>query len=201
VSHQLAEDFEIKRTDQIDLLNRSNHYFKENDSFNPYNNSTALGYQTLVDGSNQVHLGNSSITEIKGQVNFSTYSDKRVKDNITEDVKGLEFITKLRPVTYNFNVDKQNKLLGVNDISTYKEKYDLEKIKFSGFIAQEVEEVAKNIGYDFSGIKTPKTSNELYGLSYAEFVVPLVKAVQEQQIFNESQKKRINELEKIISNK
>ena len=33
VSHQLAEDFEVKRTDQIDLLNRSNQYFKENDSF------------------------------------------------------------------------------------------------------------------------------------------------------------------------
>jgi uncharacterized coiled-coil protein SlyX len=34
----------------------------------------------------------------------------------------------------------------------------------------------------------------LYGLRYAEFVVPLVKAVQEQQAFIENQQKQIDEL-------
>ena len=52
---------------------------------------------------------------------------------------------------------------------------------FSGFIAQEVENAAKATGYDFSGIDKPKNENDIYGLRYAEFVVPLVKAVQEQQ--------------------
>lgn len=36
-------------------------------------------------------------------------------------------------------------------------------------------------GYDFSGVDKPEDANGLYGLRYAEFVVPLVKAVQKQQ--------------------
>jgi len=52
----------------------------------------------------------------------------------------------------------------------------------SGFIAQEVEAAAQEIGYEFSGIDAPRNANDFYGLRYAEFVVPLVKAMQEQQI-------------------
>ncbi|MBK9017372.1 MAG: hypothetical protein IPM82_26805 [Saprospiraceae bacterium] len=51
----------------------------------------------------------------------------------------------------------------------------------TGFIAQEVEAAAKELGYDFSGVDRPQNEDGLYGLRYAEFVVPLVKAVQEQQ--------------------
>jgi len=49
----------------------------------------------------------------------------------------------------------------------------------SGFIAQEVEQTIQYIGYDFSGVETPK-KNDYYGLRYAEFVVHLVKGMQEQ---------------------
>ena len=83
-------------------------------------NSTTVGYNTSAT-SNSVRLGNTSVLLIQGQVNFSTYSDKRVKDNVKENVKGLEFITKLRPVTYNFNIERQNQLMGVVDKSDYKE--------------------------------------------------------------------------------
>ncbi|HEV8538733.1 MAG TPA: hypothetical protein VGR15_07395, partial [Bacteroidota bacterium] len=38
---------------------------------------------------------------------------------------------------------------------------------------------AKELGYDFSGVDAPKNEKDFYGLRYAEFVVPLVKAVQE----------------------
>ncbi len=47
---------------------------------------------------------------------------------------------------------------------------------------------AKNIGFNFSGVDAPKNENDLYGLRYAEFVVPLVKAVQELSHQNEAQK-------------
>ncbi len=160
-----------------------------------FTNSTAIGYQTSIGADNQIHLGNSSITEIKGQVSFSTYSDGRIKDNVTEDVKGLEFIKKLRPVTYNLNKHKQDKIMGIVDNSTSKSKYDIEKIKFSGFIAQEVEQAANNCGYDFSGINKPKKDGGLYGLKYADFVVPLVKAMQEQQKQIEELKKEIKKLQ------
>jgi len=52
-------------------------------------------------------------------------------------------------------------------------------LRTNGFIAQEVEQAAHSIGYDFSGVDAPKNENDFYGLRYAEFVVPLVKAVQE----------------------
>jgi hypothetical protein len=51
----------------------------------------------------------------------------------------------------------------------------------SGFIAQEVEQAAQSIGYNFHGVDKPKNETTHYGLRYASFVVPLVKAVQEQQ--------------------
>jgi trimeric autotransporter adhesin len=136
---------------------------------------------------------------------FSTYSDGRIKNNVEEDVIGLTFINLLRPVTYNFDIDKQNELMGLVDSSDYSGKYDLEKIKFSGFIAQEVEAAALKIKYNFSGVKAPKSSRELYGISYAEFVVPLVKATQElstqvetQQAQIEAQQKQIDELKAMI---
>lgn len=53
------------------------------------------------------------------------------------------------------------------------------KVLFTGFIAQEVAQAANEIGYDFSGVDLPKNENDLYGIRYAEFVVPVIKAVQE----------------------
>ena len=49
------------------------------------------------------------------------------------------------------------------------------------FFTQEVEQAAIASGYNFSGITIPKSSKEIYTLSYEEFLVPLVKAVQKQQ--------------------
>jgi hypothetical protein len=72
--------------------------------------------------------------------------------------------------------------------------FDIEKIKMTGFLAQDVETAAKSIGYNFSGVDVPKNSNELYSLRYSDFVVPLVKAVQEQQQIITDQQKIINEL-------
>ena len=45
------------------------------------------------------------------------------------------------------------------------------------------------MGYDFSGVDAPKNDKDIYGLRYSEFVVPLVKAVQE---LNESFRKKKN---------
>jgi hypothetical protein len=144
-----------------------------------YSNSTAIGNEAEPGASNKVAIGNTSVDWIGGQVTWSTYSDKNAKSNIQEDVKGLDFIMELHPVTFYFDKDKMDNLIGVVDSSDYAEKYDIEKIKQSGFLAQEVEQAAKKSGYDFSGIKKPKGDVSYYSLSYAEFVVPLVKAVQE----------------------
>ena len=51
----------------------------------------------------------------------------------------------------------------------------------TGFVAQDVEELANKLGYDFSGVVKPENEESVYSLRYAEFVVPIVKAMQEQQ--------------------
>ncbi len=65
----------------------------------------------------------------------------------------------------------------------------------TGFVAQEVEAAAREIHYNFDGVHHPTTEQDHYTLGYASFVVPLVKAVQEQQAQIEELKERIRVLE------
>ena len=51
------------------------------------------------------------------------------------------------------------------------------------------------MGYDFSGIDKPVEKNGNYALRYSEFVVPLVKALQEQQLTIDAKNKLITDLE------
>ncbi len=145
-------------------------------------NTICIGYLSggQVNNSNRVEIGNTSITVIAGQVGFSTYSDARIKDNVKEDVPGLDFINKLNPVTYNLNIHRQNAMTTKGIAETdWDGKYDIEKITMTGFLAQEVEQAALETGYNFSGIQKPENPNELYSIRYADFVMPLVKSVQE----------------------
>jgi hypothetical protein len=116
----------------------------------------------------------------------------RVKNHVSDNVPGLSFITALRPVTFHYDIQKENELMGIIDTSKWTGKYDIEKITFSGFIAQEVESAADAINYDFSGLDK---SGDIMALRYAEFVVPLVKAVQEQQALITKLESRIAALE------
>jgi hypothetical protein len=126
-------------------------------------NSTAIGYQATVVGSNHVRIGNTAITQIGGQVAWSNLSDARLKTNIQPSMLGLDFINQLKPVTYEFTCEGQD------------------KIRYDGFIAQEVEQALDQLGQEFSGLCRPANENDHYSLRYSEFVVPLVKGMQEQQ--------------------
>jgi hypothetical protein len=145
-------------------------------------NTACLGYDAggIVNANNRIEIGNTSVNVIAGQVAFSTYSDARIKDNIKEDVPGLDFINRLRPVTYNLNIHRENEMTGKDHSGKdWKGKYDIEKIRMTGFLAQDVENAAREAHYDFSGVQVPENPNELYSLRYSDFVVPLVKSVQE----------------------
>jgi hypothetical protein len=96
-------------------------------------------------------------------------------------VPGLDFINQLRAVTYNVDVEGLDKAL-VNPAASLsaeeaKAKEQSAKVKHTGFIAQEVEETVGKLNYEFGGVDKPKSDKDFYGLRYAEFVVPLVKAV------------------------
>lgn len=162
--------------------------------------NTLIGFSTLADlssrtncvgiggngnlsfgGDNRVRIGNGAMTSIGGQVGWTTISDERVKTNIRDDVTGLAFIMKLKPVTYQYSLALSNRLQNIRDTLEWNGKYDIENIRFSGFLSQQVENAAIESGYSFSGVDKPQDVNGLWGLRYAEFTVPLVKAVQEQQ--------------------
>ena len=159
-----------------------------------FTNSTAIGYAAQANASNMVRVGNPSVTTIGGSVAWSVLSDSRLKKNIREDVAGLDFVLKLRPVSYNYD-DK----LFVDEAFELIDNSDAKRLRHTGFIAQEVDNAAKTLGFDFIGVDTPKNSEDHYGLRYAMFVVPLVKSVQEQQLQIEAQNDKIIELSDKIS--
>ena len=117
-------------------------------------------------------------------------------------------------MVYNFDTRKFEEFLTQGMPDSVRTKYldrdfkNSTAIRQSGFIAQEVETAAQESGYNFNGIHKPESDKDNYSLAYSQFVVPLVKSVQElskeneeQRKINESLKKEIAELRALIINK
>jgi len=174
-------------------------------------NTTALGRGAIATASNQIMLGNSSVTVVRTYGAVIYPSDGRFKKNIKSNVPGLDFINALQPVTYNFDMHKLDKYTGAdktdNDVRIRSldetARTEKEKKLYSGFIAQDVEKTAEKLGYDFSGVYKPQNDKDIYGLSYSDFVVPLVKAVQQLSQQNDDMKKdyenKINDLQQQVN--
>ena len=161
--------------------------YKADVSSGDLSNATAIGANAIVDASNKVRIGDSSVTVIGGQVGWSVLSDARLKKNISDSNLGLRFILKLKPVEYNYIAKGQ------------------EGIRYTGLIAQDVEKTLKELNTDFSGLVKPQSEKGFYELRYAEFVVPLIKSTQEQQkqiddlkSTNNKQQTEIDELHKAL---
>ena len=135
-----------------------------------YNNSpkcftTSWGFQISGDllphGDNSRKLGESNerwsiVYAANGTIQTS---DKNEKNTIVESDLGLDFVNKLKPVSYKWNKD---------DGKTHY-----------GLIAQDVEETITSLGKtiaDFGGVHKESSS---MGLGYTELISPLIKAVQE----------------------
>jgi hypothetical protein len=165
-----------------------------------YFNVIAIGQSVVCTASSQARIGNSATNSIGGFADWTNFSDGRYKKDLKEDVKGIDFILRLRPITYHLDLTGiQNKIargkVQTVDAATQKARAEKEATRFSGFSAQEVEQAAAAAGYDFSGVDKPKNENDFYGLRYGDFVVPLVKAVQEEHATIEAMNKRIAALE------
>ena len=146
-----------------------------------FSNATAIGSNAVVNASNKVVIGNSSVTTIGGYANWTNYSDFRLKENITDCNLGLDFISKIRPVSYTL-------------------KDDANKVKRQGVIAQEVKEIMDELGVHFAGYTPPpdKDGKGMRMISYSTFVLPLINAVKEQQEQIEEQNKQIQKQQKQI---
>lgn len=163
-------------------------------------NSIVIGRNAMMTASNQARIGWSSIASIGGYVNWTNISDGRVKKNMKENVPGLAFINKLKPVTYSLDLDAVDRILQTTETKDTDKTARIEKEQmfYTGFVAQDVEKAAKELGFNFSGVDAAKNDKDLYGLRYAEFVVPLVKAVQELSQENADLKERLRKLEAIV---
>ena len=142
-------------------------------------NSMALGAGSTVNSDNTIVIGNTSVGSIGGYEGWTNLSDGRFKSEVENFEFGLDFILKLRPVEYVVDNNKLNEFLGVKGYASQRAEKD-KKLRH-GFIAQEVLSSANELGFEFSGVVKPQSTKSHYGLRYATFVVPLVKAVQEQQ--------------------
>lgn len=192
--NNMSGQFNISLGDETLLANQTgiNNIAIGYNAFNTgnFSNSIAIGNNSIISSNDQVRIGNTSTSSIGGFTNWSNVSDIRFKKDVNySSVPGLDFILKLKPVTYKLDYDNIQRLTqSKTQISS------AESIIQTGFIAQEVEKAAKELGYDFSGIDSPKNEKDFYGIRYAEFVVPLTKAIQEQQQLIELLQKELETL-------
>jgi len=143
----------------------------------------------VTTGSNIVCLGNNSVTDIYCADTSIASSDSRDKTDIANFSYGLDWINKLRPVTYRWDkrtwydtttIDDDGKrtyTVGTPDGSLKRPK------KHVGFLAQEVLAVEQADG--FAGSKNDMLVVNLnedetaYGLKYERLVPVLVNAIKE----------------------
>tara|TARA_R110000803_G_scaffold100075_1_gene168240 strand:- start:57 stop:3032 length:2976 start_codon:yes stop_codon:yes gene_type:complete len=122
-------------------------------------NEIAIGYNAVGGGNNTIVLGNSSIAALKCQVQtITSLSDKRDKTNIQDSEYGLDLISKLKPVTFDWNM-RDGAKVGIKDL---------------GFIAQDLQEVND----DYTQLVEDKNPEKLEA-SYGRLIPVLVKAIQE----------------------
>ena len=162
--------------DDINILNKAKTEFKAKFITDGavelyYNNSkktqtTTWGFQIIGDllpqGDNSRKLGESNerwsiVYAANGSINTS---DKTEKNTIVESDLGLDFVNKLKPISFKWNKD---------DGKTHY-----------GLIAQDLEETILSLGKsitDFGGIS--KEEDSPMGLGYCELISPLIKAIQE----------------------
>jgi hypothetical protein len=142
----------------------------------------AIGYNVQSAGNNgYVTIGhNTGVDRIYCQytanATWTRVSDLRTKKDVQDGTLGLEFINKLRTVTYKKRAPSEM----ASDFAFYDESETdvIYKKKLHGFIAQEVKQALDEVGEsDFTGWH--EMENGVQGVSYEMFVVPLIKSVQE----------------------
>lgn len=148
-----------------------------------YENSTCVGRASNVTGSNQVQLGDNQTTVyVYGTV--QNRSDKRDKADIRDTILGLDFIMKLRPVDYRWDMRDFYRDVNLEAGETIEVKKDGSRKRkrfHHGLIAQEVKETMDSLGLDFGGLQdhSIRGGDDILSIGYDEFIAPLIKAVQE----------------------
>jgi hypothetical protein len=153
-------------------------FTRQHSDGNNESNAICIGYNVNTGRGNQVHLGNTSVTAIKGQVSFGTYSDERIKKDIVDTDLGLEFVNKLKPRKFK-RKDPEEYADLFGEMNKEPIKDDEKENVFDGLIAQEVEAVCNELGVSFSGHEVSTSQGNKQSIQYETLTIPLIKAVQE----------------------
>jgi len=158
-------------------------------------NNTALGFGASITGTtgNLFRLGNTSVAILQCQVALTVTSDGRIKNNITENIKGIDFIKLLRPISYNTSVKRMEEITGTAT-PEFDCKYDGDNVIKNGFIAQEVRAAAIESEYNsFSGVDEG-SENSLWHLRTTDLIPSIVKSIQELESVNNKLQSENNDL-------
>ena len=121
-------------------------------------NATAIGNGAIVDADNKVRIGNTVVSLIGGQVDWTAFSDLRGKKDVADLDLGLDFVMALHPVSYRLKEGNG--------------KIDM------GFVAQDIEAL---LGDGYNVLSIGGDADRTLALRRTDLIAPLVKAVQEQQ--------------------
>lgn len=113
---------------------------------------------------------------------WTSSSDARLKENVTNLGSSLEMVMKLRPTAYNFKTnDPRYKSMNLSTGTHF------------GFIAQELETVYPSLVMNnvHTDPKNPSEKIDYKSVNYTELIPVLVKAIQEQQAQIEELKKQL----------
>lgn len=160
-----------------------------------FTNTTAIGAAAFPTTTNRINVGTILSNNLTGGYGtWQNFSDARFKRDVQTDVPGLDFILRLRPVTYLLDAEATERKSGnwqrmdtctVKDHrATYMQRIaEVSAERQTGFIAQEVEAAARAIANDVDGVHVPVDSTDTYTLGYDLFTLPLIQAVKEQEAF------------------
>lgn len=148
--------------------------------------STAIGTNSRVSGDDQVQLGGPGTTPY-AYAALQIRSDERDKADIEPTALGLDFIERIQPVQYRWDMRDDY----VDDVpedqraewwsNPSKDGSKKRKRMQQGVIAQQVRDVCAEMGVDFSGLQDHSVNggNDVLTVGYEHFVPPLIRALQE----------------------
>ena len=129
-------------------------------------NTMCLGYNTqpsAADADNEITLGDSNVTALRCQVDVTVLSDGRDKAEIEDLDVGLDFVKRLRPRRWSWDMREENGKHGIAD---------------AGFVAQELQQAQIDEGAVIPNLVYENNPDRLES-SKATLIPVLVKAVQE----------------------
>lgn len=148
-------------------------------------NAISIGYQANSIADNQVTLGNGAITTLRcGTATITAISDRRDKANIKKLSEGIDFIKKLKPVSFTWNTRDKLKV----------------GIKASGFIAQDLLDLQKHSSIGENLDLVDDENPDRYEARYGNLLPVMISGMQEQQAIIEQLLKANAELEKTNKN-